>query len=388
MIKKQALDLGLYILPGSEICSNYKSVLKSAESLGYPLLLKALHGYAGRGLIVVPRAQELKSSYQYVLNQCDKYAMNSHDIILEKFYAEAHHIEFPVLRDKNGNVVVFPEQWCSVQRRFQKVLVESPSRVITTDKRYRLKSVIQRLVTKLNICGYASVVFLIQGDHSYFLRVNGYIQPFYSATSLLTGIDILKEQIRIFSGESLKAQPGQLNSKGHVISVSICAEDPDKDFAPSPGRINRFYPPFGQGVTVQANVFSGDDVATYFDPMIAKVIVLESNRRDAIKKMKVALDNFFIDGIETNIPLLRAILNSREFKERRFNISFIPKKKNRKKIMEEMKDAKHEEIASMVAAIAMHYDFNTQQILDTAREISENSLWATASRWLSRKKIN
>jgi len=313
--------------------------------------------------------------------------MKSDEVYLEKFFNNAHHIEFPVLRDQSGNTIVFPEQWCSVQRRFQKILVETPSRVINKDKRNKLISVIRQLVTKLNIQGFASVVFLVDDEFTYFLKVNGYIQPFYSATSLFTGVDILKEQIRIFSGEDLKIKQERIAKTGHVISISICAEDPENNFAPSPGKIDRFYLPFGQGIYVQSNVFSGDNVATFYDPMIAKVIVRDRTRKEAIEKMSVALDNFYIDGIKTNIPLLRSVLMSKRFSSRDMDLSFIPDLNYREKLMSDLKTEENEKIAAMVAAISLHHDSNNLQILDPIRENGQSSLWATASRWLNRKKM-
>jgi acetyl/propionyl-CoA carboxylase alpha subunit len=386
-IKQQAQELGLLALPGSNICRNYESVKDAAESIGYPLLIKAVHGYGGKGLRVVQNLQELKSTYEYVLSRCQKFSMNTDEVYLEKFFDKAHHIEFPLLRDKNGNTIVFPEQWCSVQRRFQKILVETPSRILSRDKRNKLTSVIRQLAAKLDIQGFASVVFLVDDEFTFFLKVNGYIQPFYSATSLLTGIDILKEQIRISSGEDLKARPERITKTGHVISISICAEDPENNFAPSPGKIDRFYLPFGQGIFVQSNVFSGDNVATFYDPMIAKVIVRERNRKEAIEKLSVALEDFFIDGIKTNIPFIRAILRSKQFKSREINLSIIADSDQRKNLLNELKNEENEKIAAMVAAISLHYDTHNLQIIEANREISQNSLWATASRWLNRKKM-
>ena len=387
LIKEEAVKLGLLALPGSKICADFKSVKKSADSIGYPLLIKAVHGYGGKGLRVVQRPQELNSIYEYIQSRCEKYSMKSNEVYLEKFFNNAHHIEFPVLRDINGNTVVFPEQWCSVQRRFQKVLVETPSRVITRDKRNKLMSVIRQLVSKLNIQGFASVVFLVDDEFTYFLKVNGYIQPFYSATSMLSGVDILKEQIRIFSGEDLKVRQERITKTGHVISISICAEDPENGFAPSPGKIDRFYLPFGQGIFVQSNVFSGDNVATFYDPMIAKVIVRERTRKEAIDKMSVALEDFFIDGIKTNIPLMRSILLSKRFKSRDMNLSYIPDIKYRTKLMNELKNDENEKIAALVAAVTLHHDSSNISILESTRENAQNSLWATASRWLNRKKM-
>lgn len=382
-IKKLAMKLGLYILPGSSACSDFSDLKKGVSGIGYPLLIKASHGYGGKGIRVVERASELRSAYDFIQTQCHKFSMNSNDIFLEKFLPNAHHIEFPVLRDKEGNIAIFPEQWCSVQRRFQKQLVETPSKIITAEKREQLKQVIHKLISKLKILGFASVEFLVDDDITYFLKVNGYIQPFYTGTSLLTGVDLLKEQIRIFAGQPLRIKSDRIRKNGHVIAVSICAEDPENNFAPSPGKIDRFYTPFGQGINVQTNVFSGDTVATFYDPMIAKIIVRDATRKEAISRMKVALNNFHIDGIKTNIPLMRAVLNSKIFKDRKLNISFIPNHENRKKIIEDLKSPEDEQIAAMVAALELHHDSNNQQILEAAKE---DSLWNTAARWLSQKK--
>lgn len=387
-IKEQARELGFHVLPGSETCIDFQQVKEAARTVGYPLLVKAVHGYGGKGLRLVRRPQELKSSYEYVLSQCEKYAMNSQEVLVEKYFDDAHHIEFPVLRDDAGNVVVFPEQWCSVQRRFQKVLVETPSRVITNEKRSNLESVIKLLMNKLNVRGFASVVFLVVGDIAYFLKVNGYIQPFYTATSQLTGIDLLKEQIRIFSGDPMKVRQEQVNRNGHVVSVSICAEDPYNDFRPSPGKIDRFYLPFGQGINVQTNVFSGDMVSTFYDPTIAKIIVRDAGRKAAIQKMQIAIDDCFIDGIKTNLPLLKAILHSDEFRTRRMNISFITKEINRMKIIDNLKTPEEQEIAALVAALAFHNDSNNQQILESADKSTRVSLWNSAARWLNRKTLD
>ncbi|MBT7716233.1 MAG: ATP-grasp domain-containing protein [Deltaproteobacteria bacterium] len=382
LIRKLAMKLGLYILPGSSNCLDYTEIKKEANTIGYPLMIKATHGYGGKGIRVVERASELRSTYEFIKSQCHKFSMNSNEVYIEKFLPKAHHIEFPVLRDKTGDVAIFPEQWCSVQRRFQKQLVETPSQIITAQKREQLQQVIRKLINKLDICGFASVEFLVDEDVTYFLKVNGYIQPFYTGTSLLTGIDLLKEQIRIFAGHPLSIKSDRIKKNGHVISVSICAEDPDNNFAPSPGKIDRFYYPFGQGINVQTNVFSGDTVATFYDPMIAKVIVRDASRKEAISRMKVALDNFFIDGIKTNIPLMRAILNSEDFRQRNVNISYIPNLVKRNKITQELKNPEDEQIAAIIAALDLHYDANSQQILEAAKE---DSLWTTAARWLSQK---
>jgi acetyl/propionyl-CoA carboxylase alpha subunit len=387
-VKERARRLGLPILPGSATCQDFEQLQTAAETIGYPLLLKAVHSYGGRGLKVVPKPQELKAAYTYILTQCDKYAMNSKEVFIEKFFEKAHHVEFPVLRDHHKNVIIFPEQWCSVQRRFQKILIETPSRVLSDEKRKKIESVIRRVVNRLNATGFVSVVFLVNGNTAYFVKVNGYIQPFYTATSHLTGVDLLKEQIRIFSGDPLNVRQENLNRNGHVISVSICAEDPYNNFTPCPGVIDRFYLPFGQGINIQTNYFSGDNVATFYDPMIAKIIVLDSTRPAAIRKMQVALQNCYIDGIKTNLPLLRAIVNSDEFRSRKMNIAYITKRKNRMKILGGLQVEKEKEMAALVAALSLYHESTSQPLVDKKQEPSRTTLWNSAARWMNRKKFD
>ncbi|MCG8338917.1 MAG: ATP-grasp domain-containing protein [Proteobacteria bacterium] len=384
-VKERARRLGLPILPGSTKCQDFNELKVAADDTGYPLLLKAVHGYGGKGLKVVFTPRELKAAYNYVLSRCEKYAMNSREVFVEKYFENAHHIEFPVLRDHHKNVIIFPEQWCSVQRRFQKILVETPSRVIDAEKRKKIESIIRKVVNRLNATGFVSVVFLVDGDEIYFLKINGYIQPFYTATSKLTGVDLLKEQIRIFSGDPLKVRQENLNRNGHVISVSICAEDPINDFAPCPGAIDRFYLPFGQGINIQSNYFSGDNVATFYDPMIAKLLVRDSSRKAAIQKMRFALQNCYIDGIKTNLPLLRAIIQSDLFKSRNMNISYITKPQNRLELLDSLKTGKDHEIAAMIAALSLFSESAKPPIADPEGEPVRSKIWNSAARWINRK---
>ncbi len=387
-VKERASRLGLPILPGSTKCEGLESLKKAAEEIGYPVLVKAVHSYGGKGLRVVTEPAELESSYHFVLSRCNKYSMNSKEIFVEKFFEKAHHVEFPVLRDHQRNIIIFPEQWCSVQRRFQKILVETPSRVLSEEKREKIERVIRRVVNRLNATGFVSVVFLVDGEDVYFLKVNGYIQPFYTATSQLTGVDLLKEQIRVFSGDPLTVHQEQLNRNGHVISVSICAEDPNANFTPCPGIIDRFYLPFGQGINVQTNYFSGDNVATFYDPMIAKILVRDSSRDAAIKKMQIALNNCYIDGIDTNLSLLRAILCSDEFQNRNMNIAYISRRENRQKLLNQLKSPRDNETAALIAALSLYNESNNHGMAESESEKARPSIWNTATRWINRKKFD
>jgi acetyl/propionyl-CoA carboxylase alpha subunit len=385
-VKQLAQKLGLAVIPGSDRFTSYKGLSSAAETLGFPLLVKATNSYGGKGLRVVEKPTELNAAFEYVIAQCEKYAMNSCNVYLEKYLPTAHHIEFPVLRDKTGQTAIFPEQWCSVQRRFQKQLVETPSSVISEEKRSKLKGLIQRLVDKLNLVGFVSVIFLIDETDAYFLKASGFVQPFYTGTSLLTGVDLLKEQIRILAGSSLKVKTDHCRGNGHVISVSICAEDPNNHFAPSPGVINRFYLPFGQGINVQTDISSGDTVTASYDPMIAKIIVKDNSRKEAIRKLKLALEDCCIEGIRTNIPLMRALVNSADFVRRKVTLSYIPNPKNRSKIIDGLRTDENLEMAALVAALDLFYNAGHQPIPEASRQNVGASLWQSAARWLSLKK--
>lgn len=366
-VKEAAQELNIPLLPGSGACNSLEEVKEEAGKLGYPLIIKASFGYGGNGLVVVKAESELEAAYRKVLKSCEKRSMPSNEVYLEKYMPMPHHVEVPLLKDKEGKLLIFPELECSIQRRFQKILVETPSPIINHTLRNSLEQSVQMLADKLDLIGFASVEFLIQDDQAYFLEVNGYMQPLHSATGMLTGVDLLKEQIRLHSGESITLKAEQLNSLGHVLTANISAEDGQNGFVPSPGKIDRFHAPYGEGIMVQTCVNSGDVVRTLFDPMIAKLIVKDTNRVQAIQKMKTSLEGFYIDGINTSIPLLRAILQSKEFQLDIVNTSFIMDDDNRERILSDLKTEEKEKIASLIAALSLHHDANVKQILEIAR---------------------
>jgi acetyl/propionyl-CoA carboxylase alpha subunit len=284
--------------------------------------------------------------------------------------------------------VVFPEQECSVQRRFQKLLVETPSVTLTRDLREKLRTVVEQLVNTLEILGFASVEFLVHRGTAYFMEVNGYIQPSHNATSLLTGLDLLREQVRIHSGGQLGMDKVHLEARGHVIAAYIAAEDPENNFAPSPGRVDRFEAPsFGEGVIIQSSIFSGALVSTNFDPMVAKVMVRDANRPAAITKMRIALDDMMVDGIRTNIPLMRAVIASEAFAKGKVDNTFIGSHEDRAELIDALRSEEDAEVASVIAALALHLDSNNQQILESAREKATNPAWGAAARVFNRKKM-
>jgi biotin carboxylase len=386
-VKEAAIRAGLPVLKGSEVFSDRESLAAAARSVEFPLVLKAAHGYGGIGMKVIKDMRKLESAFEHVQSTCSKYLMNSPEVFLEQYVSESRHIEFPVLRDEDGRTTVFPELECPVQRRFQKLLLESPAPNLDPDLRSRLQSEIRVLCERLNVFGFASVEFLISEGKPYFLEINGYIQPSHTATTLLTGVDLLKEQIRLLSGEPLQVEHLETNPDHHVIGSYIFAEDPDDNFTPSPGRVDRLYLPFGEEMVLQTSIFSGANISPFYDPMVAKLLVRGRSRDEAILKMGIALDEFFVEGVKTNIALMRGVLASPAFREGTISPEYMADPAKRRGLVDSLKSEKDFQIAAMVASLALHRDGETLQrmeVLDTDQD--SGSVLSAATRWLKPRK--
>jgi len=387
LVKEAAARVGLPVLPGSEAFSDRERLDYSASKLKYPILVKAAHGYGGIGMKIVKDPKDLETAFEQAQSVSSKFMLNSPEVFLEEFLSNARHIEFPVLRDENGRTIVFPELECSLQRRFQKLLVETPAPNLDPDMRARLQSEIRVLCERLGISGFASVEFLLQDGVPYFLEINGYIQPSHTATTLLTGVDMLKEQIRLLSGEALPKEAENPIPDRNVISVYVYAEDPLDNFAPSPGVVDRLYLPFGEEVFMQTSIFSGARISPFYDPMVAKLLVRGLSREDAALKMKIALEEFFVEGVKTNIPLMRAVLNSDKFNDGEITPEFIEDAASRQKLIDGIKPEKDFELAALVAALSLHRDGETLQRMEALEaERDKHSVLGAATRWLKPRK--
>lgn len=384
-LRRAAQRVGFATLPASDVTADMDTLAKNAQTLGFPLVVKAAQAYGGRAIRVVREASELQSSIDHVCMQCDRYGYEK-NLYLEKYVNNAHVIEFPVLRDKGGRVLVLPEQECSVQRRFRKLLIETPSPSLVRETRGRLEAAIPGLVAALEIVGFASVEFLVNGSEAYLLDVKGTIQPFHGATALLTGVDVLREQIRLHSGDPLKLQPSHVRQGGHVIACNVSAMDPYQKFTASPGRIERLYLPYGEGIVVQTPVVAGDAISTQYDSVLAKVMVVETSREEALTRLAVALEDFQIEGVHTTIPLLRGVAQNPEFLKGSWTANYLFSEERRAEVLASLAKEDEEEIASMVAAIALNIDSNAAQIMAAAQE-QHGFLWSMASRLLNRKKM-
>jgi acetyl-CoA carboxylase biotin carboxylase subunit len=321
--RREVKTAGLPTIPGSDgVVEGEEQLAKEAERLGYPLILKASAGGGGRGMRVVRKQEELLAAYQTARSEAQQ-AFGTPDVYMEKFLEFPRHIEFQVLGDQHGRVIHLGERECSIQRRHQKLVEESPSPVMDAKRRKELGS---RVVKALETIGYTNagtVEFLMDQDGSlYFIEMNTRIQVEHPVSELVTGVDLIKAQVRIAAGERMEDATGAIIASGHAIECRINAEDPDT-FVPSAGRITTFQAPGGTGVRVDSAAYADAVIPPYYDSLIAKLIVKGRDRTEAIGRMKRALEMFVIEGIKTSIPLHRRIVADPRFVAGNYNTHFI-----------------------------------------------------------------
>jgi acetyl-CoA carboxylase biotin carboxylase subunit len=315
---------GVPILPGSEEpLASAEKARKEAERIGYPVILKASAGGGGRGMRIVRSAKELERSFQQAQQEAEA-AFQCGDVYVEKFIDRPRHIEFQVLGDRHGRVVSLGERECSVQRRHQKLLEEGPSPRLDAETRLSLGKLLERALAKVGYSNAGTVEFLMdEAGKLHFIEMNARIQVEHPVTELVTGVDLVKAQIRIADGEHLaKLVPEKIEIRGHAIECRINAENPDT-FAPSAGMITKFIPPGSTGVRVDTAAYSGWFVPPYYDSLVAKLLTHASTRDEAISRMQRALSMFVIEGIYTSIPLQQRILDDREFRSGQYDTHFI-----------------------------------------------------------------
>lgn len=325
--KKLMKSAGVPVIPGSDgALKNLEEAKKIAGKIGYPIMLKASNGGGGKGIRLVQNEKELEDAYGIVKQEA-KVSFGEDELYMEKFIANPRHIEIQILADECGNSVYLGERDCTMQRRNQKVLEESPSAIVDNKLREKMGEAALKAVKAAKYTNAGTVEFLVDKDKNfYFMEMNTRIQVEHPVTEWVTGIDIVKEQIKIASGESLNISQKDIQIKGHSIECRINAENPEKKFMPCPGEIKGLLLPGGNGVRVDTAVYNGYTIPPYYDSMIAKIIVYAENREEAIAKMKRALEECVIDGIDTNIDFLLKIINCNEFKEGNYDTSFIGEK--------------------------------------------------------------
>ncbi len=317
---------GIPVIPGSNgSVKDLKEAILICEKIGYPVMLKASAGGGGKGIRVVNSFEELEMNYNLV-KQESKNAFSDDDIYIEKYIKEPRHIEIQILADEHGNVVHLGERDCTIQRNHQKVIEETPSPVIDEKLRNKMGNIAVKIAKLAGYTSCGTVEFLVDSDKNfYFMEMNTRIQVEHPITEMRTGIDLVKEQIRIAAGEELKFKQKDIEFKGHAIECRINAENPNKNFMPSPGKINEVNFPGGNGIRIDTAIYNGYTVPSNYDSMLAKVISYGANRNEAISKMKRALEELVIDGIDTNRNFLFDIIKNPNFIRGNYDTSFISK---------------------------------------------------------------
>ncbi len=321
--KKEAEKAKVPVLPWSEhALEDEQDAVNVAEKIGFPLIIKASSGGGGRGMKLVHTRAALGSAFHMAKSEALT-AFNDADVFIERYCVKPRHIEIQLMADEHGNVVHLGERECSIQRRHQKIIEEAPSAVMDPKLRAEMGKAAVKLAQSIGYTNAGTVEFLVDKDKNfYFMEMNARVQVEHPVTEMVTGVDIVKEQIRVASGEKLSFRQKDIKIKGHSIECRINAEDP-KTFVPSAGKITDLYLPGGPGVRVDTAVYAGYTVPSYYDPMIAKLIVHADTRAEAIKKMTGALEEFRVGGIKTNIPLHLEIMKDHDFIAGDIDIDFI-----------------------------------------------------------------
>ena len=293
-------------------------------------MLKAANGGGGKGIRKVESSDQLEESFNLVKRE-SKISFGNDDIYVEKFVENPRHIEIQILADKFGNVVCLGERDCTIQRKHQKILEESPSTVVDNDLRVKMGEAAIKAAKAYKYFSTGTVEFLLDKNKNfYFMEMNTRIQVEHPVTEMLTGVDIVKEQLRIASGEKLRFKQEDITYKGHCIECRVNAENPEKDFMPATGEIKELNLPGGNGVRLDTAVYSGYRIKPFYDSLIAKIIVQGEDRAEAIAKMKRALDECVIEGVTTNIDYLYSILEDKDFISGNFDTSFIEQKETKR----------------------------------------------------------
>jgi acetyl-CoA carboxylase, biotin carboxylase subunit len=323
--RKVMAKAGLPIVPGTEkLMSPFHGAASLAKEIGFPVIVKAAAGGGGKGMRIVYSADELPGALEIAQNEALA-AFGVGDVYLEKYLPIARHIEFQILADHHGNVVHLGERECSIQRRYQKLIEESPSPYVTPEVRNEIGELAVRAACSVNYTNAGTMEFVVDDRHNfYFMEMNTRIQVEHPVTEMVTGLDLVKEQIRIANRERMGHRQKHIRFRGHALECRINAENPDT-FLPSPGTLKTFYPPTGIGVRVDTAAYSEYVITPYYDSLIAKTIAYGRNRQEAISRMQRALDMTVVEGVHTTIPLHQKILSDEDFRSGRIHTRFLEK---------------------------------------------------------------
>jgi acetyl-CoA carboxylase biotin carboxylase subunit len=321
--RKAMTAVGVPVVPGTPgPVEDVDEALGFAKQIGFPVIIKAAAGGGGKGMRVALDADDFARAFQLARSEALS-AFGNGDVYVEKYLQRPRHIEFQIMGDKHGNVIHLGERDCSVQRRHQKLIEESPSPAMTPKLREKMGNDAVRGAKAIDYVGAGTIEMLLDEDGSYyFMEMNTRIQVEHPVTEMITGVDLVKEQIRVAAGEklSIKEMPPL---RGHVIECRVNAEDPARNFQPSPGRIDVFHPPGGPGVRIDTHIYAGYTVPPYYDSLLAKVICQGRDRAEAVKRMQVALESFVLEGVTTTIPFLARVMQNPRFQSGKIDTKFL-----------------------------------------------------------------
>ena len=350
--RKTMVDAGVPVVPGSEMITDEKDAIKKIKEIGLPVMVKATAGGGGKGMRLVKKEKDIVSSLRAAQSEA-RAAFGNDAIYIEKYIKSPHHIEFQILGDTHGNVIHLFERECSVQRRHQKVVEETPSPLMTPEIRKEMGDFAVAAAKAVNYSGAGTIEFIVDEKlNYYFLEMNTRLQVEHPITERVVGVDLVKQQINIANGLELELKQDELRQYGHAIECRIYAEDPENDFMPSPGVIRHITEPLGLGVRHDGYVYEGFEIPIYYDPLISKLVVWARTREEAIARMKRALYAYKITGVKTSIPFLNRIMETADFVKGKYNTNFI--EKNSEFLM--FPD-KHEVKVEDVAIIAAYVDY-------------------------------
>ncbi|MCL6471966.1 MAG: acetyl-CoA carboxylase biotin carboxylase subunit [Firmicutes bacterium] len=322
--RRRMMEAGVPVTPGTVgSVKSEKEAQEAAERIGYPVIIKASAGGGGRGMRIAQNEKELLKFLQMARSEA-KAAFGNADVYMEKYVEEPRHVEVQILADSHGNVIHLGERDCSIQRRHQKLIEESPSPSVSDEVRKEMGEVAVRAAKAVGYVNAGTIEFLVEPNGNYyFMEMNTRVQVEHPVTEMVTGVDIIKEQIRIAAGEKLAYRQEDVKQNGHAIEFRINAEDPDKNFIPQGGKVTLYNPPGGPGVRVDSHLYSGYDVPNYYDSLLAKLIVWGKNRDEAIARGRRALEECVIMGLATTIPFHLKVLENAFFREGEVYTNFI-----------------------------------------------------------------
>ena len=345
------------LVPGTEGEVSNEEAVQAAKDIGFPLMIKASAGGGGKGMRLVHKMSEFENSLNMAKSEA-KSAFNNDAVFIERFVQEPRHIEIQILGDKHGNVVHLFERECSIQRRHQKVVEEAPSPGVSKKTRELMGNIAVKLAKKVSYHGAGTVEFIMdQKENFYFLEMNTRVQVEHPITEMITGIDIVKEMIKVAYGEKLSIKQKDITINGHAIECRICAEDPGNNFIPTPGIASYTKSPQGPGVRDDSSLFNGYEVTTFYDPMLSKLIVWGKDRNDAIKRMARALDEYIVLGLKTNLGFLNRLMDEKDFIDAKLDTGFIDK---HKKLLKTRKE--NLSISGIAGVITLHSGIGVENI--------------------------